>query len=67
MVEFIELEHTAKNLLLRAVRRPEPDRPNEAAAEAYGALKQSLGLDEIATDRIIVRKRRRSPRIVDPD
>ena len=53
VIEFIELEHTAKNLLLRAVRRPEPDLPTAAAAQVYGALKQSLGLDEIATDRII--------------
>jgi SAM-dependent methyltransferase len=53
VIEFIELEHTAKNLLLRAVRRPESRPSAEAVAAAYGALKQSLGLDEIASDRIL--------------
>jgi hypothetical protein len=53
VIEFIELEHTAKNLLLRAVRRPGPSGPDEATAQAYRALKQSLGLHEIAVDRII--------------
>jgi SAM-dependent methyltransferase len=53
VVEFIELEHTAKNLLLRAVRRPEPRPSDEAAIEAYRAFKESLGLAEIASDRIV--------------
>jgi SAM-dependent methyltransferase len=53
VVEFIELEHTAKNLLLRAVRRPEATDPRDAATDAYRQLKQSLGLDEIAPDRIV--------------
>jgi SAM-dependent methyltransferase len=53
VVEFIELEHTAKNLLLRAVRRAETSGLSDAATEAYRQLKQSLGLDEIAADRII--------------
>jgi hypothetical protein len=54
VVEFIELEHTAKNLLLRAVRRPATDGPSAGAAlEAYRQLKQSLGLDEVATDGIL--------------
>ena len=54
VVEFIELEHTAKNLLLRAVRRPETDGPSAGAAlESYRQLKQSLGLDDVATDGIL--------------
>jgi SAM-dependent methyltransferase len=52
VLEFIELEHTAKNLMLRAVRRPE-NRSNEVAVEKYRELKRSLGLDQIATDRIL--------------
>ena len=43
LVEFVELEHTPKNVLIRAVRRPRRDR-----ARAYGAyreLKQALGID----------------------
>ncbi len=53
VVEFIELEHTAKNLLLRAVRRPETNGANEGALAAYRQLKHSLGLAEIAVDRIV--------------
>jgi SAM-dependent methyltransferase len=53
VLEFIELEHTSKNLLLRAVRRPGPSGADEGAAQAYRALKQSLELDEIAVDRIL--------------
>ena len=56
VVEFIELEHTAKNLLLRAVRRPDPRPSDEAAIEAYRAFKHSLGLTEIAPDRIVAAK-----------
>jgi SAM-dependent methyltransferase len=56
VVEFIELEHTAKNLLLRAVRRPESRPSEQAASEAYRAFKHSLGLDEIAPDRILAAK-----------
>jgi hypothetical protein len=52
VVEFIDLEHTAKNLLLRAVRRDER-RSDAAAFDAYRAFKHSLGLNEIAADRIL--------------
>lgn len=41
VVEFIDLEHTPKNLLLRGVRS---DRPITAAFERYGRLKSKLGL-----------------------
>jgi SAM-dependent methyltransferase len=53
VVEFIELEHTAKNLLLRAVRRADPRPSDEAAIDEYRAFKHSLGLAEIAPDRIV--------------
>jgi len=53
VLEFIELEHTAKNLLLRAVRRRETRPADEAALAAYREFKRSLGLDEIAPDRIL--------------
>jgi SAM-dependent methyltransferase len=52
VLEFIELEHTAKNLLIRAVRRAESPGYDDAAVEAYQKFKQSLGLDQIAADRI---------------
>jgi SAM-dependent methyltransferase len=41
VVEFVELEHTAKNLLLRAVRRP----GRRADPGPYLALRDSLGAD----------------------
>jgi hypothetical protein len=33
MLEFIEMEHTPKNILIRAVRRPNPKRQEAARAE----------------------------------
>lgn len=45
VVEFIDLEHTAKNLLIRAVQRSRPDPELRAARIAeYRALKSALGL-----------------------
>lgn len=43
IVEFVDLEHTAKNVLIRAVRRPRRDR--ERAAHEYVALRDALGVD----------------------
>ena len=43
VVEFVELEHTPKNVLLRAVARPTRDR-RKAFAE-YGAFAAELGID----------------------
>jgi SAM-dependent methyltransferase len=47
MLEFIEMEHTPKNLLIRAVRRPNPKRQQEARIEyerfrAYWNIAPSL-------------------------
>ena len=39
VLEFVETEHTSKNLLLRATRRPPRD--NARAAEEYAALKRA--------------------------
>jgi SAM-dependent methyltransferase len=52
VIEFIDLEHTAKNLLIRAVRQPDRTRA-EKAAVAYSQFKAFLGLDQIATDHIL--------------
>jgi SAM-dependent methyltransferase len=52
VVEFIDLEHTAKNLLIRAVRQPDVAR-SEDAASAYRQFKTFLGLSQVATDRIL--------------
>jgi hypothetical protein len=43
LVEFVELEHTPKNVLIRAVRRP--GRSTERLAREYLELKRALGLD----------------------
>lgn len=49
VVEFVDLDHTPKNLLLRAVRRKFPVADQRIA---YSQLKSALGLSEIASDRI---------------
>jgi SAM-dependent methyltransferase len=43
LVEFVELEHTPKNVLIRAVRRP--GRGTDRLAREYLELKRELGLD----------------------
>ncbi|MBC7819427.1 MAG: SAM-dependent methyltransferase [Planctomycetaceae bacterium] len=48
VVEFIDLEHTPKNLLLRAVRT---DFPATEATERYERLKAQLGLREFELER----------------
>ncbi|MCG6155097.1 class I SAM-dependent methyltransferase [Rubinisphaera margarita] len=45
VIEFIDLEHTAKNLLIRAVRGDQSDSQEQAAREGFERLKQSLGVD----------------------
>jgi SAM-dependent methyltransferase len=48
VVEFIDLEHTPKNLLLRAVRA---DQAISNASECYQRLKEQLGLRDFALER----------------
>lgn len=43
VLEFVELEHTAKNVLIRAIRRPTRDRTRLAAE--YLSIKDALGID----------------------
>lgn len=50
IVEFIDLEHTPKNLLLRAIRRAQPD---PAAADAVDLLKRQLGIREFGLERLL--------------
>lgn len=46
VLEFIETEHTAKNVLLRAIRRPDASQTDFALRrEVYEQLKGVLGLD----------------------
>jgi hypothetical protein len=42
ILEFVETEHTPKNLMIRAVRRGRPAPP--AKAEAYRAFRDALGI-----------------------
>ncbi len=46
VVEFIDLEHTPKNLLLRAVRSDSPSKPD--AVDRYRQLKGELGLKSLS-------------------
>lgn len=53
VLEFIDTEHTPKNILIRAVKRDQP--PAETAQQKrteYEQLKQELGVGTIATDAI---------------
>ncbi len=54
VVEFIDMEHTPKNLLLRAVRT---DRPSLESRDRYEQLKQQLDLREFALERLLSRDR----------
>ena len=54
VVEFIDLEHTAKNILIRAVRRNHIDaRQHEVHCEEYQALKRLLGIKSPAIERAL--------------
>lgn len=46
VLEFIETEHTPKNLLIRAVRRRDGANDQSARREVYEQLKQVLGITE---------------------
>ena len=50
ILEFIDLEHTPKNLLLRAVWR---DYPDPAAAASVELLKSQLGIREFSLERLL--------------
>ena len=45
IMEFIDLEHTPKNLLIRAIRRTRLDDSQKAALESYRNFKRCLNID----------------------
>ncbi|MEX1098053.1 MAG: SAM-dependent methyltransferase, partial [Planctomycetales bacterium] len=60
VVEFIDLEHTAKNLLIRAVRRDGAAPRDDRAAE-YRRLKELLGIEDFHLERALAEERPSSP------
>jgi SAM-dependent methyltransferase len=54
VVEFIDMEHTAKNILIRAVRRNHRDARQRAVhCEEYQSLKRLLGINAPAIERAL--------------
>jgi SAM-dependent methyltransferase len=54
VLEFIDLEHTPKNLLLRAVRRTQTSATQSAAArEQYQRLKSLLGVSSLTLEALL--------------
>lgn len=53
IVEFIDLEHTAKNLLLRAVRRPHDAGKGTVTDAEYIRFKELLGIKQFALEALL--------------
>lgn len=53
IMEFIDLEQTAKNLLIRAIRKPIPPARQKQAWDAYLALKHELQVQQFELERRI--------------
>lgn len=45
IIEFIDMEHTAKNLLLRAIRTESTTQQRKQSLAAYNTMKQSLSIE----------------------
>jgi hypothetical protein len=53
IVEFIDLEHTPKNLLIRAVRQSTNEAQQQAAIAEYHRFKEFLGLERPYLERVL--------------
>lgn len=62
ILEFIDLEHTPKNLLIRAVRSDRGIGGSDQGPARYAALKAELGLAETSVDRILRAAEENHPR-----
>lgn len=53
VLEFIDMEHTQRNLLIRAVRRPQGSRSTDESARTVDGLLASIGLESNALQRLL--------------
>jgi hypothetical protein len=53
VVEFIDMEHTAKNVLLRAVKQPPNEVRREAMIAGYRDLKRQLSIERPHLERVL--------------
>ncbi|MCA9069540.1 MAG: SAM-dependent methyltransferase, partial [Planctomycetaceae bacterium] len=53
VVEFIEMEHTAKNVLIRAIRRTTSTSALNEAQQKYHQLKTEMGIEEFHLDKAL--------------
>lgn len=54
VIEFIDLEHTPKNVLIRAVRRPADSPRQSAARQRFGELKSLVGVERTYLESVLV-------------
>ena len=53
VVEFIDMEHTAKNVLIRGIRRPQSGGELEKARASYEDFKRDIGIESFHLDRAL--------------
>lgn len=61
IVEFIDMEHTPKNLLIRGVRRKPGERGSERLQREAAELRGLLGIEQFALDRLLQVRAERNP------